>query len=323
LKKAIRYIFNRIRTPGKGYKLWYSFKLLLLITAVVTTIKVYAFDLYFVSSASMEKTFLPGDIILVNKFKYNRFGFLSSGETHRGEIVLFKFPGQSTLYVKRCIGLPGDTLHIRESEVLINRKPIKESTLIKHNYTVKTTAGTLVEIAGLLDSLSLTGYIYASHADRIKISLTYREAEFLRSDKRVQSLTIVDVTRSGKSTFPRRSAYRWTLDNFGPLIIPRNAQTISLDTLSLPLYFDIIKNVEGNTVSLEEGYIYINGKEAKTYTFTQDYYFMIGDNRHNSKDSRRWGFVPGAALKSSQISIFFSVSDDNKIRWERIFGFNI
>jgi signal peptidase I len=206
---------------------------------------------------------------------------------------------------------------------MINRKPIEESAFIKHNYTLTATAVTLNEITGLLDSLSLTGYIYASHADKIKISLTYGEAEFLRSDKRVKSLLIVNVTRSGKSTFPRRSAYRWTLDNFGPLIIPRKAQTISLDTLSLPLYLDIIKIVEGNKVSVEKGAICINGKEAKTYTFTQDYYFMIGDNRHNSKDSRRWGFVPEAALKSSQISILFSVSDDNEIRWERIFSFNI
>jgi len=125
------------------------------------------------------------------------------------------------------------------------------------------------------------------------------------------------------STFPNHPDYSWTRDNFGPLEIPKKGKTINLSIANLPLYERIIDVYEDNELEVKGQDIYINSELASTYTFIMDYYFMMGDNRHNSADSRFWGFVPEDHIVGKPLFVYFSLDKDKKflakIRWNRIF----
>ena len=134
-----------------------------------------------------------------------------------------------------------------------------------------------------------------------------------------------DFPDSYLTIFPFSENYRWTRDNFGPLWIPAKGAEIALTVDNLPLYERIITAYEGNSLEVKDGAIYINGEEAHSYTFAQDYYFMMGDNRHNSLDSRYWGFVPEDHIVGKPALIWLSIDGNkkfpNNIRWRRFFKF--
>jgi len=121
--------------------------------------------------------------------------------------------------------------------------------------------------------------------------------------------------------FPNDAQYNWTIDNFGPMIIPKKGMTVKLTLKSLPLYKRIIRNYEHNTLVIKGDKIMINGKETTSYTFKQDYFWMMGDNRHNSQDSRYWGFVPEDHLVGKAVFVWFSKDPDygTGVRWDRLF----
>ena len=134
-----------------------------------------------------------------------------------------------------------------------------------------------------------------------------------------------DYPDSDLTIFPFSSEYKWTRDNFGPLWIPAAGKEILLTVENLPLYQRIITAYEGNELQVIDGKIFINGEEARSYTFKQDYYFMMGDNRHNSLDSRYWGFVPEDHIVGKPAVIWLSIDGNkkfpNNIRWRRFFKF--
>ena len=313
----------------------------------------------------------------------------------RNEIVVFSWPADTVRrffvkekgvrkpidkksnYVKRCVGLPGDTLSVVDGFVHINgqqsilperaktqytfsaynAKGVSSRKLLNdgikdfdrkyriENITQETYNAILPYIHGRLTndldnfivqtpSMGLPPKLIGQLRLRVKeileakkeLTLTINEAKTLEQRGLFDSL-IRKINRSktpNTTFFPNSLPYDWNEDNFGPLTIPKKGSTVALNEYNLPLYKKIIREYEGNRLEKDETTIYINGKATKEYTFQQDYYWMMGDNRHRSEDSRFWGFVPENHVVGKPILIWFSIEGINdgirnwKIRWDRI-----
>lgn len=229
-------------------------------------------------------------------------------------------------YIKRCIALPGDTIRIHEGNVSINGKRGAELPLQKFKYYVTTNGSPLPD--ELLDSLKIlkTAVTYNPVNSLHVLYLAEEHVNTLRSFTQVRSIsryTEPTLSFQNQEIFPHSDFYRWTGDNFGPLRIPARGDTILLDHITLPLYERIIDIYEENDLQVKDGDIYINGEAATQYVIRMDYYFVMGDNRHNSADSRYWGFVPENHLLGKAVNVWFSIEPDRGIigglRKERIF----
>ena len=235
-------------------------------------------------------------------------------------------------YVKRCVAVAGDTLEIVNGRVHINSKPQEVWPGVQNTYNVVTTGQSLNPV--LLDKLginfselyfdkTLPGYpsmpLTAAMLEQVKEFPTVVSVE-----ENIDSYP-PDYPDSYLTIFPFSPDYKWTRDNFGPLWIPRKGSTVQLTKENLPLYERIIAVYEGNDLKVTGDKIFINGEEAQSYTFQQDYYFMMGDNRHNSLDSRYWGFVPEDHIVGKPALIWLSIDGNkkfpNNIRWRRFFKF--
>ena len=229
-------------------------------------------------------------------------------------------------YIKRCMALPGDTLLITEGKVRVNGELQAELPLQKFKYYVSTRGEPLPD--RLLDSLNIlkTTVTYNPVNSLHVLYLTNEKVEALKSYPQVRSISrYMEPTLSfqNQEIFPHSSNYRWTGDNFGPLRIPARGDTIQLTLQNLPLYKRIISTYEKNELAVRDGVIHINGKPADHYVIQMDYYFVMGDNHHNSADSRYWGFVPEDHLLGKAVLVLFSVKPDSPfiggLRKERIF----
>ena len=192
-------------------------------------------------------------------------------------------------YIKRCIALPGDTLLISDGKVRVNGNIRSELPLQKFKYYVSTRGEPLPEL--LLDSLKIlkTSVTYNPVNSLHVLYLAKENVESLRSFPMVRSISrYMEPTLSFQNLeiFPHDNHYRWTGDNFGPLRIPARGDTIRIDQQNLPLYKRIIDTYEQNDLAIRDGVIYINGLAADRYVIRMDYYFVMGDNHHNSADSR-------------------------------------
>lgn len=232
-------------------------------------------------------------------------------------------------YVKRCVALPGDTLSIVNGQVYINSQAQQVWEGVQTSYRVVTNGKEINN-----KTLSKLGLQTMPMFDRMlpgyrSIDLNAKAVEILKENAAVVSLTpIVDVyppdfPDSHKTIFPFDSSFEWTRDNFGPLWIPEAGATVELTKEKLPLYERIIRDYEHHSLSVTEEGILIDGAIATSYTFLQDYYFMMGDNRHNSLDSRYWGFVPEDHIVGRPLFVWLS-TDPTKgfpgnIRWNRFF----
>ena len=235
-------------------------------------------------------------------------------------------------YVKRCIGLPGETLEIVNRQVMIDGVAIENPENLQYEYRVEFSSRTKAERA--IKSLELTNQDLGSVLNTtdgfdIIIALTNSEAEILSNSDLANSVEIMStVNRKGTlQIFP--NAYteefnEWTLDDFGPVTIPRKGQTVELTLRNLYIYRRVITVYDGHDLTERDGVIYIDGEIASFYTFEQDYYWMMGDNRHRSADSRMWGFVPNDHIVGRASFTWFSKQNkaqhgESKIRWDRLF----
>jgi signal peptidase I len=273
---------------------------------------------------------------------YFRFPGLQT--IHRNDIVVFNWPvdtvykffdtskrkaikpiDKKSNYVKRCQGIPGDTLEIKEGVVYINHKPLvlPDRARPQYSYLVTTNGGEFDETY-LQKELQITDPIYIDNRTPntyIFSALTADSANRLKNNPVVISIVKNISHEADASVFPQNTS--WNRDNFGPIYIPEAGKTVALNATSFPFYERIIKEYEGNKLDVQGNTIKINDKVATSYTFKQNYYWMMGDNRHNSEDSRFWGYVPENHIVGKPVFIWLSVDPNgrglNKIRWERVF----
>ena len=230
-------------------------------------------------------------------------------------------------YIKRCIALPGDTLQILGGQVRVNGKTRPVLPHQKFKYYVTTNGRPLPD--ALLDSLKIlkTEVTYNPANSLHVLYLAEAYVETLKSFPQVRSIKkYVEPTLSfqNQEIFPHSPHYRWTGDNFGPLEVPAKGDTLQLDMLNLPIYQRLISTYEHNDLQIVDGEIHLNGELADRYVVQMDYFFVMGDNRHNSADSRYWGFVPEDHLLGKAVAVWFSIEPDKRIigglRKERIFS---
>ncbi|WP_321307001.1 signal peptidase I [Marinifilum fragile] len=225
-------------------------------------------------------------------------------------------------YIKRCVAMPGDTISSIDGQLYINGKAQDKIGEVQYNYEIRTN-GTMINPRKLeemnisKDEISHSGSVY-------HIPLSKEKADKLAKLSNISSMVkMVHGVGTEEDVFPFSEHYNWNRDNFGPLVIPQKGQTVELNLKTLPLYERAIRAYEGNDLVIKDSTIYINGKPADKYTFEMDYYWMMGDNRHRSADSRYWGYVPEDHVVGKASFIWLSLDKDQsgfgKIRWDRIF----
>ena len=295
------------------------------------------------------------DYYVLSAYNPNGSEGIKSDKRTYGEIV-YRPVDRRENYVKRAIGLPGETIELRDDTVYIDGELLPNPKMTQHNYMIQTN-GTDIS-SKVFSELGINKADYASgdmtgqrvqdltYADSLSMAKMGLRIEGDKKGKLYYGIPMTDKMLSElkakpfvwsviKETEPKGSGlyypldYQqdWTRDTFGPLWIPKKGATINFDTdteYKVAAYNRCIKNYEGNDFEYRNGKIFINGVETNTYTFKMDYYFMMGDNRHNSADSRVWGFVPEDHVVGQPLLIWLSLEKDKgwfsgKIRWNRLF----
>jgi signal peptidase I len=240
------------------------------------------------------------------------------------------------MYIKRCIGLPWETLEVRDGQVYINGTAIENKVAMMWNYLITVSSpSSISKLQREFGKLNSEIQMANPEGNLLLVPLTTDEANKMRGmTSDFPSVVQFQDTSSDQSLsiYPNSVDYpfsEWTSDRFGPLTIPAEGMTIEMSHDAFVRYARVIGAYEGNTIAEKDGKIFINGQEAATYTFKQNYYFMMGDNRHHSADSRFWGFVPEDHIVGKAVFTWFSKENNEyhggnkswleQIRWDRIF----
>jgi signal peptidase I len=255
-------------------------------------------------------------------------------EIKKGDVVVFNYPMEADSpyyrpvdkrenYIKRCQGAPGDTLSLINAQVYVNGRPAPNPPGEQTDYTI-TTTGMDVN-PQVLEDLHVTNY-----EGSVFPTMTADAANALRKYSNVKAVTQNTTTKGNGDMnifpndprHPKDHNFKWNVDNYGPIIIPKKGWTVKLDSLTLPIYRRAITIYEGNTLQEVGNDILINGKKTDSYTFKMNYYWMMGDNRHDSLDSRFWGYVPEDHIIGKAMLTWLSIDSTanvfNKIRWNRV-----
>jgi signal peptidase I len=330
-----------------------------------TLIRTFFIEAYTIPTPSMEKSLLVGDFLFVSKVNYGArapmtpisFPFAHNtmpvigGNSYtelfsmpylrlpgfqkikNNDVVVFNYPAEEGRpvdkkenYIKRCLAIGGDTIQVINQQVFINGVAAENPPKMQFNYYVKTDGSGFS--LKTLRKLDITDGKPLSGNGDFEIPLTSEtksSMEKLTNVKDVDSLTQMSGVFV-EYIYPFRKEMPWNVDNYGPLWVPKEGVTIKLDSGTYWKYDRVIRTYENNpTFEMKDGKFYLEGNEITTYTFKQDYYFMMGDNRHNSADSRFWGFVPHDHIVGKALFIWMSLDANagsifEKVRWNRIFN---
>jgi signal peptidase I len=226
-------------------------------------------------------------------------------------------------FIKRCVAIAGDTISMDQGLVTVNGKkvPLKDSGWFSYTVVFKTSDVNINLFQDMGFNATQTDdpftYLFDGTPELVK---QLKKSEFVKSVKEI----VAPRGEFDRSVFPHDPNRNWNIDNFGQIIVPKAGWTVKLDSITMPLYERSIRIYEGNKVEKIGNDWLINGKKATTYTFKMNYYWMMGDNRHQSADSRIWGFVPEDHIVGKALFIWMSLDSNgswfNKIRWNRLFS---
>ncbi|SKB72906.1 signal peptidase I [Dyadobacter psychrophilus] len=350
------------------------FDSILFAVVAATLIRWLFFEAFTIPTPSMENSLLVGDFLFVSKLHYGtrtpktplqvplthqtiwgtnipsysdaiqlpQYRLPGFSEVKRGDVVVFNYPPElqhpvdlKTNYIKRCMGLPGDKLEVRDLQVYANGTAVENPVRMENEYFVATTTSVNEEKVFKENGVSEYNAYTESFNDTIPsndqmgylVFTTVDIAAKLKSYDFVKGITLVKSSKdiSEPMLYPNSSLFKWNRDNYGPITVPKEGATVQLTPENIATYGPVIKNYEGlEGVELDEKSVKVAGKAITSYTFKQDYYFMMGDNRHNSADSRYWGFVPMDHIVGKAVFVWMSIDPNptsffNKIRWNRLF----
>jgi signal peptidase I len=328
-----------------------------------TIIRWLFLEAFTIPTPSMEKSLLVGDFLFVSKIHYGartpktplqiplthqhiwgtqlpsysklvqlpQFRLPGISKVKRNDVVVFNYPVEfehpvdlKTHYIKRCVGMPGDVLEIKDMQVYVNGEIGYNPPEMEFRYYVQTKEKINPRVFKQFDiSEAETRTVPGGYI----LSALPETADKLKALPFVQNV-VVDKWPEGQANpriFPNANVFQWNEDFYGPISIPGKGSTIPVNERNLTTYEKLIIHFEGHdNVVIENDKLWIDGQEVKEYTFKQNYYFMMGDNRHNSEDSRFWGFVPEDHVVGKALFIWLSLDPTesflNKIRFKRIFS---
>jgi len=304
---------------------------------IAAGIKILVIDIFVVPSNSMEELFFSGDIILVNKLKYgpklpgspfdipwinilfyfndkakSRIGeewwpsYRLSGydSVHHEDVIVYQF--DDLFVTKRCVALPGDTIAMVDGRVFINKQLYRDSSTVKNDFVVEVNNDH--RFYWKMNSLKICCIVRQDTVPHRFIgNFSYKSLNIIKTLTEVKGIRVLtDSYNINNRIFVNSSAKRWTLDNMGPLIVPKKGMELCLTQENFKIYERILREFENIKLYEKGGEFFINLKKVSSYVFTQNYYFVLGDNRKNSDDSRINGFVPERKIIGKILGILYS-----------------
>ena len=332
-----------------------------------TLLRTFLIEAYTIPTSSMEKSLLIGDFLFVSKvaygprvpitplaiplvhhtipgtknksytdilqLPYHRMKGL--GKIKRNDCVVFNYPAEKLgrpidkkeNYIKRCVGIPGDTIEIVNGVLYLNNKISSEPNGMKTQFPYQIST----KLSGLNLKLLQQKYDVTEGGKfpgekKYILTLTEKNKEIIKKFTNVKKIDRVIYPNGmySENIYKGNKNIKWNIDNYGPIVIPKKGTTIEITKSNFGLYKDIIKRYEKNNLEIINNKVYLNNNELKNYTFKMNYYWMLGDNRHNSADSRFWGFVPENHIVGKALFIWMSWNKNGsgikKIRWKRLFN---
>ena len=312
--------------PPARSELWSWIRVVGAAVAFAVVLRACAVEAYRIPSTSMEGTLLVGDYVLVSKVQYGALvaGWRAPGlgRVERGDVVVFHYPPglESPIrkrepYIKRVVGLPGDTVAIDGKQLRVGRETVPLPDAGRQLWEVVREGAVTIDT---LRAIGLDGRVERTGRGTWRVDATAAQARQLAEVAGVLDVRpLVRPRGDGSAPFPL--AARYSLDEYGPVAVPAAGQTVALDDETWPVIRGVVERFEGRTAARTADGFLIDDRPAETYTFAQDYYFVLGDNRDDSADSRAWGFVPADHLIGKAVGVYFSWDEaEGAVRWARV-----